>query len=128
MLCKVRPSGTASDSRLTHAAVARKIPFDDPQVLTWARIGYVAAQAIILGVYYYVSSIIKKKNDQTVLKYGACPHAVRHVCPTHPCIVDAPSPMSGETNGKLVVTTVRDYDLTEISKAVRVLSFTVAGV
>lgn len=70
------------------------MPFDDPQVLVYVRIAYVATQAIVLGVYYFVAQQvrlpslcssrtragltcapwqIKKKNDQTVLKYGACP-------------------------------------------------------
>ena len=35
-------------------AVAKKVPFDDPQVLTYVRIAYVATQVIVLGVYYYV--------------------------------------------------------------------------
>jgi len=82
--------------------VARKIPFDDPQVLLYARIGYVATQLSILGLYYYISMVIKKKNDQTVLKY-----------------VEPPSPMSPDTEGKLVTTTVRDYDLAEVSKLLR---------
>ncbi|KAK0485032.1 inorganic phosphate transporter [Armillaria novae-zelandiae] len=81
--------------------VARKIPFDDPDVLNYARIGYVATQFIILGIYYYVSMTIKRKNDQTVLKY-----------------VEPSTPMSGE-EGKLVTTTVRDYDLVETSKLLR---------
>ncbi|GBE90014.1 SRP-independent targeting protein [Sparassis crispa] len=81
--------------------VARKIPFDDPQVLLYARIGYVAAQVIILAVYYYVSMKIKEKNDLTVLKY-----------------VEPANPMAKDDNN-LVTTTVRDYDLTETSKLVR---------
>jgi hypothetical protein len=69
--------------------VARKIPFDDPEVLNYVRIAYVTAQVTVLGIYYYISytvrsmscctpltatdisSQIKRKNDQTVLKYGA---------------------------------------------------------
>jgi Phosphate transport (Pho88) len=35
--------------------VARKIPFDDPQVLFFVRVAYVVVQATILGTYYYVS-------------------------------------------------------------------------
>jgi hypothetical protein len=35
--------------------VARKIPFDDPVVLSYVRIGYVSVQAIILATYYWVS-------------------------------------------------------------------------
>ncbi|KAI0636343.1 inorganic phosphate transporter [Trametes polyzona] len=80
--------------------VARKIPFDDPQVLTYVRIAYVATQALVLGVYYYVAQQIKKKNDQTVLKYVE------------------PNPMNKDES-KLVTTTVRDYDLGEVSKLVR---------
>ncbi|KAJ7598889.1 PHO88-related membrane protein [Mycena floridula] len=82
--------------------LARKINFDDPEILMYVRIGYISAQVLILGVYYYVSLAIKRKNDQTVLKY-----------------VEPPSPMSQEPNGKLVNTTVRDYDLSETSKLLR---------
>jgi hypothetical protein len=70
-----------------HIIVARKVPFDNPQVLDYVRIAYVASQAIALLVYYYASSKvcpyflflpylsphvsqIKAKNDQTILKYG----------------------------------------------------------
>ncbi|KIM35970.1 hypothetical protein M413DRAFT_449437 [Hebeloma cylindrosporum] len=82
--------------------IARKIPFDDPDVLIYVRIAYVLSQVIALGIYYYVSLIIKKKNDQTVLKY-----------------VEPGSPMSGDPKGELVTTTVRDYDLSETSKLLR---------
>ncbi|EDR07119.1 PHO88-related membrane protein [Laccaria bicolor S238N-H82] len=81
--------------------LARKIPFEDPLVLNYVRAGYVLAQVIVLAVYYYVSLVIKRKNDQTVLKY-----------------VEAPPPMSQEP-GNLVTTTVRDYDLSETSKLLR---------
>ncbi|EIN03490.1 inorganic phosphate transporter [Punctularia strigosozonata HHB-11173 SS5] len=81
--------------------VARKIDFTDPQVLTYARIGYVASQLIILGTYFFVSHKITTKNDQTVLKY-----------------VEPANPMT-QDDGKLVTTTVRDYDLSETSKLLR---------
>ncbi|KAI0346208.1 inorganic phosphate transporter [Trametopsis cervina] len=81
--------------------VARKINFDDPQILTYVRIAYVVVQAVVLGTYYLTSSKIKSKNDQTVLKY-----------------VEPGNPMSKEP-GKLVTTTNRDYDLGEVSKLVR---------
>jgi hypothetical protein len=35
--------------------VARKIPFDNPQVLDYVRIAYVVSQAFSLLVYYYTS-------------------------------------------------------------------------
>ncbi|KZT65886.1 inorganic phosphate transporter [Daedalea quercina L-15889] len=82
--------------------VARKMDFDDPQVLVSVRIAYVTVQAIILGTYYYTSYKIKQKNDLTVLKY-----------------VEPANPMAGEQEGKLVTTTVRDYDLAETSKLIR---------
>ncbi|KAF8808761.1 PHO88-related membrane protein [Phlegmacium glaucopus] len=81
--------------------LARKIPFDDPVVLNYVRIGYVVSQVVMLAVYYYVSMTIKRKNDQTVLKY-----------------VEPPAPMSQES-GQLITTTVRDYDLSETSKLLR---------
>ncbi|KIP11048.1 hypothetical protein PHLGIDRAFT_64642 [Phlebiopsis gigantea 11061_1 CR5-6] len=81
--------------------VARKIPFEDPQVLTYVRIAYVVVQALVLGVYYFITLKIKQKNDQTVLKY-----------------VEAANPMTKEP-GKLVVTTNKDYDLGEMSKLMR---------
>ena len=33
--------------------MAKKVPFDDPQVLTYVRIAYVTTQVIVLGAYYY---------------------------------------------------------------------------
>ncbi|KIM58387.1 hypothetical protein SCLCIDRAFT_1191462 [Scleroderma citrinum Foug A] len=94
--------------------VARRIPFDDPVVLNYVRLGYITSQIIILGTYFYISYkacqnlFIKQKNDQTVLKY-----------------VDTPNPMSSDSGG-LVTTTVRDYDLSETSKLLRGAYFGVA--
>ena len=42
-------------------SVARKIPFEDPQVLTIVRIAYVVVQAIVLGTYYFVSSKVSSR-------------------------------------------------------------------
>jgi hypothetical protein len=41
--------------------VARKIPFDNPQVLDYVRIAYVASQAFALVVYYYTSSKVRPR-------------------------------------------------------------------
>ena len=35
------------------------MPLEDPEVLNYVRIGYVVAQAVILGVYYYVSLTVR---------------------------------------------------------------------
>jgi len=74
---------------------------DNPEVLVYVRVAYVASQVIILGMYYYTSLQIKKKNDTTVLKY-----------------VEPKNPMS-QDSGELVTTTVREYDLGEVSKLLR---------
>lgn len=37
------------------APVARRIPFDDPVVLNYVRLGYVLSQVIIMGTYFFVS-------------------------------------------------------------------------
>ncbi|KAL0066659.1 phosphate transporter (Pho88) [Marasmius tenuissimus] len=82
--------------------LARRINFENPETLNYVRVGYVATQLVLLGIYYYVSVIVKRKNDQTVLKY-----------------VEPASPLSGSEQPKLVTTTVRDYDLAEVSKLLR---------
>ncbi|KAG7090732.1 hypothetical protein E1B28_009822 [Marasmius oreades] len=82
--------------------LARRINFEDPTNLNYVRIAYVATQLVILGIYYYVSLAVKRKNDQTVLKY-----------------VEPPSAMSPNEPPKLVTITVRDYDLAEVSKLLR---------
>jgi len=76
--------------------VSKKIPFDDPTVLTAVRITYVVSNLIIAGVYYYVQMQINKKKDMTTLKYVE------------------PSPMGSEEEPKLVTTTVHAYDLQQL--------------
>lgn len=90
------------------SVVAKKVPFDDPQVLLYVRIGYVVAQLTVLGVFYYVSTLVrrfsclldcpsplsqvKKKNDMTVLKYGASPRSSPMPF-THVPLVEPANPM-----------------------------------
>jgi hypothetical protein len=70
--------------------VVLKIPFEDPLVLNYVRAGCDLVQVIVLAVYYYVSPVVnslfrafwcfieryqmKRKNDQTLLKYGTSLH------------------------------------------------------
>ncbi|KAH9807304.1 inorganic phosphate transporter Pho88 [Melampsora americana] len=81
--------------------VARKIPFDDPQVLLGMRMAYVTSQLLCMSAYYYVTFKIKSKNDTAVLKY---------VEPKPPLTADPP---------KLVTTTNRAYDLEQASTGLR---------
>jgi hypothetical protein len=41
--------------------VAKKIPFDDPQVLNICRAVYIASNLIILAVNFYIKTVIDKK-------------------------------------------------------------------
>ncbi|KAG1868564.1 inorganic phosphate transporter [Suillus subluteus] len=78
--------------------VARRIPFDDPEVLNYVRIGYVTSQVIIMGAYFYVSYKVSRRFQNTY----------------------------SSDSGGLVTTTVRDYDLSETSKLLRAAYFGVA--
>jgi hypothetical protein len=51
--------------------VARKIPFEDPVVLSYVRIAYVTTQLVILASYYWVSLTV-------------CPHPLLPECPLSP--------------------------------------------
>jgi len=42
--------------------VAKRIPFDDPNVLNMVRAGYILSNIIIVSIYYYVGIVIKRKN------------------------------------------------------------------
>ncbi len=48
--------------------VSKKIPFDDPQVLMYVRILYIATNIVIAGVYLYLQLQINKKKGEGVLK------------------------------------------------------------
>lgn len=44
--------------------VAKKVPFDDPNVLNAVRGVYILSNLIILGVYYYIKLQIDKKKGE----------------------------------------------------------------
>ena len=39
--------------------MARKIPFEQPEVLNAVRIGYITVQLVVLAVYYYTSQKVR---------------------------------------------------------------------
>ncbi|KAK9383536.1 inorganic phosphate transporter Pho88 [Kockiozyma suomiensis] len=82
--------------------LSKKIPFEDPMVVFYARCAYLASNVIIFTVYLYARIKVASKNDLTTLKY-----------------VEPPAPMSGSTEKKLVTTTVKEYDLQQITTAIR---------
>lgn len=84
--------------------VSRKLDFEDPATLFWVRVAFCTGNGIALAVYFYLQYAIKKKNDLTTLKY-----------------VEPPNTMAGETEPKLVVTTVKDYDLAQVQSTLKSL-------
>jgi hypothetical protein len=42
--------------------ISKKVPFDDPNVLNGVRALYVVSNIIIAGIYFYVQTLINKKN------------------------------------------------------------------
>ncbi|KAK6528793.1 hypothetical protein TWF694_004029 [Orbilia ellipsospora] len=72
--------------------VAKKIPFEDENVLWAVRGLYILSNVLIVALYMYVGKQIKNKNDMTTLKY-----------------VEPATPLSGE-EPKLVTTTISQYD------------------
>jgi len=44
--------------------VSKKIPMEDPNVLMWIRIGYLASNLIIIGIYAYMHFLINKKKGE----------------------------------------------------------------
>ncbi|CCH46036.1 Inorganic phosphate transport protein PHO88 [Wickerhamomyces ciferrii] len=82
--------------------VSKKLNFEDPNVVFYVRAAFVTATLFTLGVYFYTKSIINRKNDLTTLKF-----------------VTPPNAMAGETEEKLEVTTVKDYDLKQVEAAIK---------
>ncbi|VEU19941.1 DEKNAAC100295 [Brettanomyces naardenensis] len=87
---------------LVSMQVSRKLDFEDPTVLFYVRVAYVTGTVATLLIYYYTQYLINSKNDLSTLKY-----------------VEPPNTMAGETESKLVVTTVKDYDLKQLNSAIK---------
>lgn len=81
--------------------VAKKIPFDDPNVLNLCRATYVLSNLIIVGIYIYIKTVVDKKKDMTTLKYVE------------------PAPMGSSEEGKLVTTTIHAYDISQLKTMMR---------
>lgn len=82
--------------------VAKRIPFEDENVVNIARLVYILSNILILGIYLYTRQVIIKKNDKTTLKY-----------------VQPPSAFSQQEGEKLITTTVKEYDLEQVQTAIR---------
>lgn len=98
----MNPAVTNLVMMLVMMQVSKRIDFENPDILMYVRIGYVASQIISLLVYVYVRYQINAKNDLTTLKY-----------------VEPANPFGGEAEPKAVVTTVKEYDLKQIDSQIK---------
>ncbi|GAN11200.1 inorganic phosphate transporter pho88 [Mucor ambiguus] len=87
---------------LVSMQLAKKIDWEDPNVLNFARIGYYGAQVLVVAMAYGLITLIKKKNDTTSLTY------------------DAPKkPGQAEGAPETITTTVRDYDVDQVKSFIQ---------
>ena len=82
--------------------VSKRLDFENADTLFYVRLAFVVGQTLTLLIYLYVRFTIIKKNDLTTLKY-----------------LDAPNKMAGETEPKLITTTIKDYDLKQIDSSIK---------
>lgn len=82
--------------------VSRRIDMEDPDIKFYIRVGYLSCQFIALAIYLFTKAKINSKNDLTTLKY-----------------VEPANPMSGESQPKPVVTTVKEYDLKQVDSQIK---------
>ncbi|CAI5756244.1 unnamed protein product [Candida verbasci] len=82
--------------------VAKKLNFEDPTILLYTRIFYISCQVATFLVFAIVRFRINSKNDLTTIKY-----------------VEPANPMSGQTEPRAVVTTVKEYDLQQVNSQIK---------
>ncbi|EGW33797.1 uncharacterized protein SPAPADRAFT_59151 [Spathaspora passalidarum NRRL Y-27907] len=82
--------------------LAKRLDFEDPDVLFYTRAAYVSCQLVAFAIYFIVRAKINAKNDLTTLKY-----------------VEPANPLSGDAEPKAVVTTVKEYDLQQVNTQVK---------
>lgn len=101
-MAALNPAVTNIVVMLVMMQVSRKLDLEDPTILLYVRIFYGSCQAIALLVYAYARFKIGSKNDLTTIKY-----------------VEPANPMSGSSEPKAVVTTVKEYDLGQVDALVK---------
>ncbi|GKZ28878.1 hypothetical protein AbraIFM66950_001502 [Aspergillus brasiliensis] len=81
--------------------LAKKVPFEDPDVLMLVRGMYILSNVLILGLYLFTQTKINKKNDLTTLKYVE------------------PAPMGSSEEPRPVTTTNMEYDKQQLRQLMR---------
>ncbi|KAI5959295.1 PHO88 [Candida pseudojiufengensis] len=98
----MNPAFTNIAIMLVGMQVAKKLDFENPDVLFYTRAFYIACQVLTFLIYFIVRFKINSKNDLTTIKY-----------------VEPPNPMSGQTEPRAVVTTVKEYDLQQVNSQIK---------
>ncbi|KAK9251800.1 inorganic phosphate transporter Pho88 [Lipomyces tetrasporus] len=92
--------------------VSKKIPFDDPMIVFYARVAYLVSNIFIFSLYLFARYKINKKNGGLSLDGITNLTTLKYVEPAQPFV--------GSSNErKLVTTTVKEYDLQQVSSAIR---------
>ncbi|EYE90709.1 PHO88 family protein [Aspergillus ruber CBS 135680] len=81
--------------------LAKKIPFENPEILMLVRGLYVLSNLIILSIYLFTQKKINTKKDMTTLKYVE------------------PAPMGSSEEPRPVTTTNMDYDKTQLRQLIK---------
>lgn len=87
---------------LVSMQVSKRFNFEDPTILFYLRAIFAVGQVITILIYLFVRFKIQQKNDLTTLKY-----------------LDQPNKLAGESEPKLITTTVKDYDLKQVDSAIK---------
>jgi hypothetical protein len=51
--------------------VARRLPLEDPDFITYLRIGYVASQLISLAIYWFITLKVSERLYRSCLRLGS---------------------------------------------------------
>lgn len=87
---------------LASMQLTKRLDLEDPDIIFYVRCAFATGTLLTLAVYLYVRFVIISKNDLTTLKY-----------------IEPANKMAGETEDKLVTSTVKDYDLAQVHSAIK---------
>lgn len=65
--------------------MAKKIPFDDPNVLNACRAVYIASNLIIISIYFYIKSVVDKKKGTSLVAPSDIPCRTMEFSEGGPC-------------------------------------------
>ncbi|BCR89885.1 PHO88 family protein [Aspergillus chevalieri] len=97
----VSPQVTNMAVILVMMQLAKKIPFENPEILMMVRGLYVLSNLIILSIYLFTQKKINTKKDMTTLKYVE------------------PAPMGSGEEPRPVTTTNMDYDKSQLRQLIK---------